>query len=110
MTESINSSPEPIRDSVEWLRTLLSNIREDETKEIPSDPETLFTSLGLDSLDIITTVDAAEEKFNITISDEDLEDIRTLGDFSDLIERLLDREIPPILPLNSRPFKNSYRR
>jgi len=88
MTESLNSSPEPVSESVEWLRAHLSTIRENEIREIPSDPETLLMSLDLDSLDIITTVEAV--------------------DFSDLIERLLDKKIPPILPLSSRPFKNSY--
>jgi len=108
MTESLNSSPEPVSESVEWLRAHLSTIRENEIREIPSDPETLLMSLDLDSLDIITTVEAVEETFDVIISDKDLENIRTLGDFSDLIERLLDKKIPPILPLSSRPFKNSY--
>ena len=39
----------------------------------------LFEDLGLDSIDLMTVVMAVEEKFAIEVSDEELEDVTTLG-------------------------------
>ncbi len=42
--------------------------------------------LGADSLDTVELVMALEEEFNIEISDEDAEKIRTVGDAAKYIE------------------------
>ena len=42
--------------------------------------------LGADSLDIVELVMALEEEFNIEISDEDAEKIKTVGDAVQYIE------------------------
>lgn len=45
----------------------------------------LFEDLGLDSIDLMTVVMAVEEKFGIEVSDEELEDVTTLGQAADLL-------------------------
>jgi acyl carrier protein len=49
---------------------------------------TVTASLGLDSISVIELVAYVEEKLNIRISDEDLAEMQTLGDLSDLVQRL----------------------
>jgi len=45
--------------------------------------------LGADSLDLIEMVMEAEEEFEIDISDDEAEKVRTIQDAADLIERIL---------------------
>lgn len=45
----------------------------------------LFEDLGLDSIDLMTVVMAVEEKFSIEVTDEELEDVTTLGQAADLL-------------------------
>lgn len=45
----------------------------------------LFEDLGLDSIDLMTVVMAIEEKFSIEVSDDELEDVTTLGQAADLL-------------------------
>lgn len=54
-----------------------------ETMSVDADeltPETTFESLSADSLDLIQLVSAIEEDMGITIDDDDLTSIKTLGD------------------------------
>lgn len=48
--------------------------------------ETTFEDLDADSLDIVELVMSLEEEFNLEISDEDVENIRTVGDVVQYIE------------------------
>ncbi|NLZ38131.1 MAG: acyl carrier protein [Firmicutes bacterium] len=48
--------------------------------------ETSFEDLNADSLDIVELVMALEEKFNLEISDDELESIKTVGDVVRYIE------------------------
>ena len=51
-------------------------------------PETSFISdLGADSLDIVELVMEFEEAFDITIQDEDAENIKTVGEAIDYIKK-----------------------
>ncbi|MBI1782725.1 MAG: acyl carrier protein [Sphingobacteriales bacterium] len=43
-------------------------------------PEVQFTDLGLNSLDMIEVIIDFEKNFNITIPDEDIEKLLTVGD------------------------------
>jgi acyl carrier protein len=45
----------------------------------------LFEDLGLDSIDLMTVVMAVEERFSIEVSDDELEDVTTLGQAADLL-------------------------
>jgi acyl carrier protein len=47
----------------------------------------LFEDLGLDSIDLMTVVMAVEERFNIEVSDEELENVATLGEAVDLLSQ-----------------------
>lgn len=48
--------------------------------------ETSFEDLDADSLDIVELVMALEEEFNLEISDEEVENIKTVGDVVRYIE------------------------
>lgn len=52
-----------------------------------TDDANLFEDLGLDSIDLMTVVMAVEEKFAIEVSDEELEDVTTLGQAADLLSQ-----------------------
>jgi acyl carrier protein len=47
----------------------------------------LVDELGLDSLDTVELTLGLEEAFGVEIPDSDLEDVRTVGDVIDLIEK-----------------------
>lgn len=53
--------------------------------------DTAFEELGADSLDLVELVMALEETFNIEISDEDAEKIKTLSDAVSYVERVTGR-------------------
>ncbi len=51
--------------------------------DIPAEeitPEATFEALGLDSLDVVDLTLAVEERTGIKLEDEELEDVRTVGD------------------------------
>jgi acyl carrier protein len=51
-------------------------------------PETrMVEDLGADSFDIPLLIDAAEQEFNVLISDQELLKIRTIGDLISLINK-----------------------
>ncbi|HVL65379.1 MAG TPA: acyl carrier protein [Actinomycetota bacterium] len=62
-----------------------------EARGIPADvvtPEAdLASDVGLDSLDVTELTLGLEERFSIEIPDEELEDVRTIGDAASLVER-----------------------
>jgi len=65
----------------ELLTTLTAILVED--FDIPADeiaPEATFEALGLDSLDVVDLTLAIEERTGIKLEDEELEDVRTVGD------------------------------
>ena len=45
-----------------------------------------FEEMELDSLDVVDTVMAIEESFDIAISDEELDEVKTLGDLIEIIK------------------------
>jgi acyl carrier protein len=45
----------------------------------------LFDDLGLDSLDLMTTVMVIEEQFGIEVSDDELEPVTTIGQAVELL-------------------------
>lgn len=49
--------------------------------------ETTFEEIDADSLDIVELVMALEEEFDLEISDQEIEDIQTLGDIINYIEK-----------------------
>lgn len=49
-------------------------------------PETTFEEIDADSLDIVELVMALEEEFELEISDQEIENIQTVGDVIKFIE------------------------
>lgn len=73
----------------------LSRIKQLAAKEFSIDPEKLdprapLDTLGIDSLSFIEFMFKIEEEFGVTVSDEDLKSIKTLGD----LERHLAAALP----------------
>ncbi|MCO5550431.1 hypothetical protein L7F22_003917 [Adiantum nelumboides] len=50
-------------------------------------PQTKFSELGADSLDTVEIVMSLEETFNVSIGEEDAENISTVQQVADLIEK-----------------------
>ena len=49
----------------------------------------IFDDLGADSLDAVELIMALEDEFNLTIEPEDIEQLTTVGDVAELVDRLL---------------------
>jgi acyl carrier protein len=57
--------------------------------------DTTFEELGVDSLDTLTIMFALEERFDISIPDEAVRGMRTVGEVVEGLQRLVvDREDP----------------
>ncbi|KAF8694273.1 hypothetical protein HU200_038411 [Digitaria exilis] len=52
-------------------------------------PESKFTDLGADSLDTVEIVMALEEEFNITVEEDNAQNITTIQEAADLIDKLV---------------------
>jgi acyl carrier protein len=72
-----------IFDEVKEVVVEQLNVNPDEVK-LESD---FVEDLGADSLDVVELVMALEEKFEIEIPDEDAENIKTVKDVVDYIEK-----------------------
>jgi acyl carrier protein len=72
-----------IFDEVKEVVVEQLNVNPDEVK-LESD---FIEDLGADSLDVVELVMALEEKFEIEIPDEDAENIKTVKDVVDYIEK-----------------------
>lgn len=58
-------------------------------KTLPAEPiehDTPLETLGFDSLDALNIVFALEETFNISISDDEVRDVRSLGRMVEIVE------------------------
>ena len=76
------------KDAVlEEIREQLEAIKVPGAKE--ATPESTWTELDVDSLDLVELVKALEDRFEITINDEDLKPIESIGDTIELTERLV---------------------
>ncbi len=65
----------------ELLNTFTEILVED--FDIPAEeiaPDVTFEALGLDSLDVVDLTLAVEERTGVKLEDEELEDVRTVGD------------------------------
>jgi acyl carrier protein len=72
---------------------VLDEIREQlEAIKVPgardATPDNTWSELDVDSLDLVELVKALEDRFNITISDDDLKPIESVGDAIALTMRL----------------------
>ena len=53
-------------------------------------PESTWNDLDVDSLDLVELVKALEDRFGVTISDDDLKPIESVGDAISLTMRLVE--------------------
>lgn len=74
-------------DDQEMLKTLrevlVDKLKIDGEKVQPE--ASLYDDLGLDSIDLMTAVMALEERFGIQISDDELEEVTTVGEAAKLL-------------------------
>jgi acyl carrier protein len=75
-----NEVLEEIRDQLEAIK--VPGAREATT-------ESTWTELDVDSLDLVELVKALEDRFEITIADDDLKPIESIGDTIELTDRLV---------------------
>lgn len=74
---------------LEKLKALLS--QQFQVDEESINPETrLIEDLGADSLDVVDLAEMVEDEFGIEISDDMIENIRTVGDIVECISELSD--------------------
>ena len=78
---------------------VLEEIREQlEAIKVPgaqdATPDNTWAELDVDSLDLVELVEALEDKFGITISDDDLKPIESVGAAIDLTMRLASESAP----------------
>lgn len=62
-----------------------------EVREAEINSATSLEELGADSLDVIEIIFGIEREFNIDISDEDADNLRTLGDIVKYLEGKINR-------------------
>ena len=77
-------------DVLEEIRDQLEAIKVPGAKD--AQPENTWSELDVDSLDLVELVKALEDRFNITISDDDLKPIESVGDAIALTMRLAEAE------------------
>ena len=78
------------QDVLDEIRDQLESIKVPGARE--ASPEQTWTELDVDSLDLVELVKALEDRFNITISDDDLKPIESVGDAVDLTMRLAEAQ------------------
>jgi len=75
-------------DVLEEIRDQLESIKVPGAREAP--PGNTWNDLDVDSLDLVELVKALEDRFGITISDDDLKPIESVGDAISLTIRLVE--------------------
>ncbi len=69
----------------ETLRKIVTRVTR--KPETAFSPETTFEDLDADSLDIVQVLVALEDTYDIEIQDEELQEIKNMGDFIAYVER-----------------------
>ena len=82
------------RDAIR--RTLIELMEADtgETYANIDDSKNLRTELGLDSVDVVSVVSQVERRFRIRLSQQDLQQLVTVGDVLDLLQKKLNEAKP----------------
>ena len=71
--------------TVDKVKELISQQLNKPVEEITEEKE-VVKDLGADSLDVVEMLMSLEEEFNITVSEEEAVNIKTVGDIVNLIE------------------------
>jgi acyl carrier protein len=75
-------------DVLEEIRDQLESIKVPGARE--ATPDNTWNELDVDSLDLVELVKALEDRFGVTISDDDLKPIESVGDAISLTLRLVE--------------------
>ena len=75
-------------DIFEQVKKILCDQLDLEEEQVNEDSE-VIDDLGADSLDIVDLVMTLEEEFDTEIPDEDIENLKTVGDITKYIEEKL---------------------
>src|ERR1700712_4944562 len=75
-------------DVLEEIRDQLESIKVPGAKD--ATPDNTWSELDVDSLDLVELVKALEDRFGVTISDDDLKPIESVGDAMSLTIRLVE--------------------
>lgn len=70
------------------LKEIIANQFGIDTDVISEDTD-IVADLGADSLDVVEMMMALEEEFGITIEDEKIAELKTVGDVVDTVENLM---------------------
>ncbi|KAI4336379.1 hypothetical protein L6164_014913 [Bauhinia variegata] len=81
------AQPETVQKVCEIVRKQLALPPESELT-----PETKFSALGADSLDTVEIVMGLEEEFGINVEEDGAENITTVQEAADLIEKLVQKK------------------
>ncbi|CAL5361773.1 hypothetical protein CsSME_00052897 [Camellia sinensis var. sinensis] len=84
---SCAAKPETVEKVCEIVRKQLALPPESELT-----PDTKFAALGADSLDTVEIVMGLEEEFDISVEEESSENITTVQEAADLIEKLVQKK------------------
>jgi len=79
------------------IRRTLIELMEADTGEVYTsidDSKNLRTELGLDSVDVVSVVSQVERRFRIRLSQQDLQQLLTVGDVLDLLQKKLNEAKP----------------
>ena len=72
-------------DIFEQIKKILCDQLDLDEEQVTEDSEVIY-DLGADSLDIVDLVMTLEEEFDTEIPDEDIENLRTVGDIVKYVE------------------------
>jgi len=73
------------------------------SRQLQADPDlidedtNILDDLGADSLDVVELLMAIEENFGVTIPDDDINDIKTVGDLCEYVENHADLDESDII-------------
>ena len=70
------------------LKEIIANQFGIDTDELSEDTD-IVADLGADSLDVVEMMMALEEEFGITIEDEKIAELKTIGDVVDCVESMI---------------------
>ncbi|XP_027342695.1 acyl carrier protein 4, chloroplastic-like [Abrus precatorius] len=84
---AVQAQPETMQKVCEIVRKQLAL-----TPETELTPKTKFSELGADSLDTVEIVMSLEEAFGISVQEDGSENITTVQDAADLIEKLVQEK------------------
>lgn len=90
----VSETPEPHRIAEKWRNAMFETLKKLLVEELQIDPDSitldaeLSSDLGLNSIELANLVMLCEEKFDLTIDDDDIHRFVTVGDVVDYLEKL----------------------